>query len=67
MSKNEPLFCDLAVYKIVRGKSANNEYYIELIVLLKDEIAKKMTAHEVEKHGFSSSQWNNDQIERIGP
>ena len=33
-----------------KGKYINSDYYIELLVRLKDEIAKKTTAHEEKNH-----------------
>lgn len=56
-----------------KGKSINSDYYIDLLVRLKEEIAKKTTAHAEKKNPFSPRQCtlpqvdeNNGKIERIG-
>ena len=45
-----------------KGKYINSDYYIELLVRLKDEIAKKTTAHEEEKNHLSSRQYTVPQV-----
>ena len=47
-----------------KGRTINSEYYIALLVHLKEEIAKKTATNEEEKSALSSRQCNVSQVER---
>jgi hypothetical protein len=47
-----------------KGKRINSEYYMALLVRLKEEITKKTTSHEEEKSALSPRQCTVSQVDR---